>query len=82
MFAQRTLVLSHPNKSQPGLSLPRWQSSHNQFGEATNRRSIRWETATVRPKLILDTVVRKPSFRLCKPLEPRPTGITEAEELT
>jgi hypothetical protein len=63
MFVERTSILSHPNNAQPALSVPSWQSSHNQFGEATNRRPIPCETATVQPTLILDTLVRNSPIR-------------------
>jgi hypothetical protein len=76
LFVERTPVLSHPNNAQPALSLPRWQSSHNQFGEAANQRPISCCTATVQPTLILDTLFRNRPFRSGKPLVPRTAALT------
>ena len=81
LFVERTPVLSHSNNAQTALSLPKRQSSHNQFGEATSRRPIPCETATVQPTLIIDTIVRNGPILSDKPLVPRTTPVSRCEEL-
>ncbi len=81
LFVERTLIPSRPNNAQPALSLPGWQSNHNQFGEATNQPPIPCETTTIQPTLILDPLVRNSPIRSGQPLVPRTPAMTEGEEL-